>query len=84
MKTKQLMNAVQNLAPNDPFIPGVAQSVTGRPLTMQDSLPIKAAEYWLELGKADLALRELEALPSNTGSLTFICLPLRKTMPPRS
>ena len=25
---------------------------------------VKAAEYWLKLGEADLALKELEALPT--------------------
>ena len=35
-------------------------------LTIQDSLQIKAAEYWLKLGEADEALRELEALPSRS------------------
>ena len=33
---------------------------------MQDSLQIKAAEYWLELGEADQALKELESLPSKS------------------
>ena len=58
------MNAVEILAPNDQFIHGVAQSVKRRSLTIQDSLQIKAAEYWLKLGEADQALKELEALPS--------------------
>ena len=31
-----------------------------------DAIQIKAAEYWLKLGEADQALRELEALPSKT------------------
>jgi len=33
-------------------------------LPINDALPIKAAEYWLKLGEADLALRELENLPT--------------------
>jgi hypothetical protein len=33
-------------------------------LRTNDALPIKAAEYWLKLGEADQALKELEALPS--------------------
>jgi hypothetical protein len=53
------MQTVEILAPNDQFIPGVAPSVNAKPLTIQDSLPIKAAEYWLKMGKADQALREL-------------------------
>jgi hypothetical protein len=61
---KKIMQLVNILAPNDQVIPGVAQSVKGRTLTIQDSLQIKAAEYWLKLGEADQALKELEALPS--------------------
>jgi uncharacterized protein (DUF2267 family) len=38
-------------------------------LSLNASLPIKAAEYWLKLGEADQALRELEALPSTCFSL---------------
>jgi hypothetical protein len=58
------MQPVEILVPNDQFVPGVVQSVKGMTLTIQDSLQIKAAEYWLKLGEADQALRELEALPS--------------------
>ena len=58
------MQPVEILAPGDQFTPGVAQSVKPKTLTIQDSLQIKAAEYWLKLGEADQALRELEALPS--------------------
>ena len=58
------MHAVEILAPNDQFAPGVAQSGKGRNLTIQDALQIKAAEYWLKLGEADQALRELGGLPS--------------------
>ena len=64
------MQAVQILVPNDQIVPGVAQSVKPKTLTIQEapplknSLQIKAAEYWLKLGEADQALRELEALPS--------------------
>jgi len=53
---KRVMQSVQILAPNDQFVPGVAQSVKGKTLIMQDSLQIKAAEYWLKLGEADQAL----------------------------
>src|ERR1035441_1136388 len=62
----QFMQPVEILAPEDQFIPGVAQSVKPKTLTIQDSLPIKAAEYWLKLGEADQALRELENLPPGT------------------
>jgi hypothetical protein len=70
MKTKRFMQPVEIQASEDQFIPGVAPSVNAKPLPMQEappsknSLPIKAAEYWLKLGEADQALRELEALPS--------------------
>ena|ERR1039458_2299368 len=64
MKTRPFMRSVEILAPHAQFVPGVAQSVKPKTLTIQDSLPIKAAEYWLKLGEADQALRELEALPS--------------------
>jgi hypothetical protein len=33
-------------------------------LPIPDAIRIKAAEYWLKLGEADLALKELEALPT--------------------
>jgi len=33
-------------------------------LPVEHSLQIKAAEYWLKLGEADLALKELEKLPT--------------------
>ena len=33
-------------------------------LPIHDAIQVKSAEYWLELGEADLALRELENLPS--------------------
>src|ERR1035437_7975496 len=67
MNNKQrFMKPVEILAPNDQFIPGVAQSVKLQTLTIQDSLQITAAEYWLELGEADQALKELEILPSRS------------------
>ena len=66
MKAKYFMRPVDILASIDQFAPGVAQSGKGRNLTIQDALQIKAAEYWLKLGEADQALRELEALPSRS------------------
>ena len=36
------------------------------PLPINDALQIKAAEYWLKLGEADQALKELEVLPSRS------------------
>jgi hypothetical protein len=35
-------------------------------LPLNDALLIQAAEYWLKLGEVDLALRELENLPSSS------------------
>jgi hypothetical protein len=64
------MQPVEILTLGDQFNPGVAQSGKLQTLTIQEapplrnSLQIKAAEYWLKLGEADQALRELEALPS--------------------
>ena len=66
MKTKHFMQSVEILTPEDQLIPGVAPSVNAKPIPIQDSLQIKAAEYWLKLGEADQALRELEALPSRS------------------
>jgi hypothetical protein len=67
MKTaNQFMQAVEILAPSDQFVPGVAASVNPQTFTIQDSLHIKEAEYWLKLGEADQALKELEALPSRS------------------
>ena len=63
-ENKRFMQPVKILAPNAQFNPGVAQSGNGKALTIQASVQIKAAEYWLKLGEADQALRELEALPS--------------------
>jgi len=51
MKTaNQFMQPVDILAPSDQFIPGVAQFVNTKPLPVEDSLQIKAAEYWLKFG----------------------------------
>ena len=70
MTTKRIMQLVEILAPNYQSFPGVDQSGKAKPLNLQEppplknSLHIKAAEYWLQLGEADQALRELDALPS--------------------
>jgi hypothetical protein len=65
-KNQRFMQPVEIQAPNDQCVPGVAQSVEVKTLPIQDSLQIKAAEYWLKLGEADEALKELEALPSRS------------------
>jgi hypothetical protein len=65
----QFMHAVPLPVPDNQFTIQVHQ-VQQRPpnevLPINDVLQIKAAEYWLKLGEADEALRELEALPSRS------------------
>ncbi len=106
MKRKQqFLQAVQILAPNDPFIYQAAQRIpeellpiapggvalelvvamqrrqcanqgnncqraaeSERPLSLSHQLRIKSAEYWLKLGEADQALKELERLPKGASS----------------
>lgn len=60
----ETLQAVQIQAPNYPCRLGVSRSTKGELLTIQEALQIKAAEYWLKLGQADQALKELESLPS--------------------
>ena len=50
--------AAREVAPSKGGLP------TEEALPVEGSLQIKAAEYWLKLGEADQALKELEALPS--------------------
>ena len=60
MKSKTMQAQVQANQFNLPI-----QQARPRPnLPINDALHIKAAEYWLKLGEADLALRELENLPT--------------------
>jgi hypothetical protein len=37
--------------------------ITANGLRLREALPVRSAEYWLELGEPDLALKELETLP---------------------
>ena len=61
MKTENLMQA-QVTAPDDQLM---AQSTpVNEVLPINNALQIQAAEYWLKLGEADLALKELDALPT--------------------
>jgi hypothetical protein len=67
LKTEnQFLPAVQVQVTVKQFTPQVHQStpLPSELLPLKDAIQIKAAEYWLELGEADLALKELEALPS--------------------
>jgi len=64
MKTEnEFMQAVPIQVPASQFIPQVHPPTQ---LPLHDALQIKAAEYWLKLGEADLALRELEKLPTRS------------------
>ena len=36
---------------------------TGLPL--RDAIPVRSAEYWLQMGEPDLALKELQTLPES-------------------
>jgi hypothetical protein len=63
------MQAVQIQVPDDQFAFQVHQAAQRPPdevLPIDEALQIKAAEYWLKLGEADQALRELESLPQRT------------------
>ena len=68
MKTaNQFMPAVPIQVPGNQFtlqVHQVQQQPPTEVLPINDALQIKTAEYWLKLGEADEALRELEALPS--------------------
>jgi hypothetical protein len=70
MKTaNQFMQAVPIKVPDNVFtlqIHQVQQRPRNEVLPINDAIQIKAAEYWLKLGEADQALRELEALPSRS------------------
>jgi hypothetical protein len=62
----QLLQAVPIQAAEDQqFIPP-NHHANLPPSPVNDALQSKAAEYWLKLGEADQALRELEHLPQNT------------------
>jgi thioredoxin-like negative regulator of GroEL len=64
---KQFVQLVQIQVPEDQFTLQVHQVPQRRPnevLPTNHAIQIKAAEYWLKLGDADQALKELEALPS--------------------
>lgn len=40
--------------------------ITATGLRLRDALPVRSAEYWLQLGEPDLALKELATLPEST------------------
>src|ERR1017187_6321795 len=66
MKTANQFMQVQIQVPEDQFTAQAHRSTQLPHLPINDALQIKAAEYWLKLGEADQALKELEALPTRT------------------
>jgi hypothetical protein len=71
MKTaNQFMQTIPIQVPRDHqftlAIHQVPQPPPDNPLSINEALQIKTAEYWLKLGEADQALRELEAPPSKS------------------
>jgi hypothetical protein len=70
MKTaNQIMQVVQTQPQCNQFTLQVHQVQKPPPnevLPIKDAIQIKAAEYWMKLGEADQALKELEALPPRT------------------
>ena len=64
---QQFMQSVNILAPSDQrSFHGAQLASQEEKLPINDAIQIKAAEYWLKLGEADQALRELEALRSRS------------------
>jgi hypothetical protein len=68
MKTEnQRMRSVPiQVAEEHQFSPPVHHIEPPHSLPINYAIQIKAAEYWLKLGEADQALRELEYLPQDT------------------
>jgi hypothetical protein len=72
----QFMQAAQIQVPDDHKFTLQVHQVQQRPPNevppIHDAIQIRAAEYWLKLGEADEALRELEKLPQTWNSPTAI------------
>ncbi len=70
MKTvNQVVQVVEIRKPDNPRASQghqLAQRVPSQVLSLGNAVLIKSAEYWLKLGEADQALRELEGLPQDT------------------
>jgi hypothetical protein len=71
MKTKPFIQSVKIL--HGTQFPATETTLPSKDvLPIEDALPIdhavqvKSAEYWLKLGEADQALRELEVLPTTS------------------
>ena len=61
----QFMQTIPIQVPDDhQFTIPIQQTRPQETLPINDAIQIRAAEYWLSLGEADEALRELEKLPS--------------------
>ena len=64
----QFVQAIPIQAPENHQFTIPIHQVQQRPpnevLPITEAIQIKAAEYWLKLGEADLAMKELEALPT--------------------
>jgi hypothetical protein len=62
---KQFMQGPTQVPGDHQFTVPIRQLPQGRTLLpINDAIQIRAAEYWLKLGEADSALRELEKLRS--------------------
>jgi hypothetical protein len=65
-KLRQPLQDLQIQATKNKQRPGSSRSAPHKKLSLSHALRIKGAEYWLKLGEADEALRELERLPGLT------------------
>jgi len=78
MKTKHLMHSLARwvvrllatVSRRHPATDPIAEQldidldqITLGDLSLRDALPVRSAEYWLQLGHPDLALKELATLP---------------------
>ena len=71
MKTKPFTQPVKILsgkqvAAAEVTLPNKAVLPIKDALPIEEAVQVKSAEYWLELGEADQALRELEGLPTTS------------------
>jgi hypothetical protein len=65
-KLRQPLQDLQIRATKNKQRSGSSRSAPHKMLSLSHALRIKGAEYWLKLGEADEALRELERLPRLT------------------
>ena len=65
MKTKPFMQSVKIL--HGTQFPAAETTLPSKDvLPIEDAIQVKSAEYWLQLGEADQALKELKALPATS------------------